>query len=795
MTVFQKYFRGALLLMFLGLPGCGGNGEAQPGLLGNPSAGPTGAGFNQARGFNGPVRSIILVPGSEGDIYVSGDFTTYSNSTVAPIVRLRADGSINRSFTLSASINNRISSMALADDGSGDLYVADSLVEQDGAPPSGRGHIWKVHSDGTLDPTFTVGTITVVADELPMDPIFWAVVRSIVPVGDGSGRIYVAVEGVYNGISVGPVVRLNSNGSLDITFASQTSFAHVFRVVPANDGSGKIYIATFRRNDPSTWVSYLLLRLNIDGTLDPGFDTGARGSPESRISLMVPVGDGSGDLFAVGVFPNFSAPSPIDFRGLVRFHSNGTIDLTSPRPQVDPLHQVKALVKTADGNRNWFVAESMGENESKVLRYKADGSLNPVFRAALHGTPHVIVPAQDGTGDLYVGGQFLSFNDRGVSHLARVNSDGTLDEGTVVGAGFEHSSLPIHVAAARDGSGLVYVAGLLSSFNGAVVSRLARLQGNGRLDPIWSNGLFEGLGLTPHLLPTKGGSLYVGTGLVRLGVEPSRQLIQLLPDGREDPNFSIGVGFTPIGTIAGLALAEDGSRDLYVAGTFDLYRGVPAAGLVRIHSDGSMNRQFAPALPRGIVSYLAATSDGSGAVYVIADSGNGLHQPFKLQRNGNIDRGFDVPEPYRSHATKIIPLRNGRGDLLLVSTAPRDAFSFESRVVRLNSNGILDSGFLPVTLDGFVNDVALSKGTDDGMYAGGSFTRVNGMVSPGIVRIDRHGNRDPSFVVGQGFDGVVWSIDFARDESDDIFVGGTFTRYRSTTMQGIARLNRDGSSD
>jgi uncharacterized delta-60 repeat protein len=788
----------SFIVVFTSTLGCGGNGETQPDLQSSSSS-HTGRGFNQARGFNGPVRSIIPVPNGNGDVYVSGDFTTYGESTVAPVVRLRFDGSINRSFTLPSSINNRISSIALADDGSGDLYVADYLVEQSAAPHTGTGRIWKIHADGAIDGAFVVGTIIVTSDSFPSDPIFRAVVRNIVPVGDGSGRVYVAVGGLYNGVLVGSVVRLNPNGSLDTTFISQTLSRDVFLVVPANDESGNIYVATYRRDDPNTWVSYLLLRLHPDGSLDSDFDTGVRGSPEARISRMVPVGDGSGDLFAIGVFPNFADPLPFvnAFRGLVRIDSSGTIDVISPKPRVDSLADIVSLAKADDGSGDWIVGQAVVASDLKVLRYKADGTLNPMFATAqLRGTLHDIVPARDGSGDLYYGGDFRAYNSVGVNYLARVNSDGSLDSGTVVGSGLSHSSLPVEVAAARDGSGQVFVAGMLSSYNGAAIPRLARLNGDGRLDSAWSDGRsFEGLGVTPHLLPTVAGPLYVAAGLVSTGAEPSRQLIRLLPDGREDAGFSIGTGFTPIGAIASLSLAEDDSQDLYVAGTFDLYQGAVAPGLVRVHADGSRDRQFAPALSRGIVTYVAATADGSGTVYVIADPGSGLSQPMRLQRNGSIDTGFAVPEPYRTHAAKIVPLKDGSGDLLILSIAQNGDLGYESRVVRLHPNGTIDEEFNVVTLDGFVHDMVLVEGTSSDVYVGGSFIRVNGTVSPGIVRIDRNGNLDASFLVGQGFDDFVWSIDPARDGSGDIFVGGSFTRYKSTTMQGIARLHRDGSAD
>ena len=42
-----------------------------------------------------------------------------------------------------------------------------------------------------------------------------------------------------------------------------------------------------------------------------------------------------------------------------------------------------------------------------------------------------LTPAPDGSGDLYIGGDFQSYNGAPVGHLIRVNSNGTIDPGPV----------------------------------------------------------------------------------------------------------------------------------------------------------------------------------------------------------------------------------------------------------------------------------------------------------------------------------------------------------------------------
>src|SRR5215217_1690058 len=182
---------------------------------GNTTLQPTG----QAGRFNGPVTAMTPVPNGKGDVYVAGHFTTYNNQPVRPVVRLRPDGTLNDSFKLTDAVGgvgslNLIPAIAAADDGSGDLYVSEVIVAID---PEDRAQVWKVSPTGAMTSGFTPGTLRFAGPFL-IDPTP-AEIFAMVPVGDGSGRVYVGGSfAEYNQAPVPHLVRLNPNGTIDSTF-------------------------------------------------------------------------------------------------------------------------------------------------------------------------------------------------------------------------------------------------------------------------------------------------------------------------------------------------------------------------------------------------------------------------------------------------------------------------------------------------------------------------------------------------------------------------------------------------
>ena len=93
-------------------------------------------------------------------------------------------------------------------------------------------------------------------------PLVHTQLFDIVPVGDGSGRVYVG--GVFeNNTAVNHLVRLNSNGAIDPTFVP--GFTHLgVDNFPSQGWSGDLYVMTYGVG-PSAFTPLSVERRNADG--------------------------------------------------------------------------------------------------------------------------------------------------------------------------------------------------------------------------------------------------------------------------------------------------------------------------------------------------------------------------------------------------------------------------------------------------------------------------------------------------------------------------------------------------
>jgi len=177
------------------------------------------------------------------------------------------------------------------------------------------------------------------------------------------------------------------------------------------------------------------------------------------------------------------------------------------------------------------------------------------------------------------------FKKRAVKYIARLNQDGSLDTGFVSGPSFFS---PVIVVSATDGSGDVYVGSLLS-YNGSTHNGIARLNPDRSLDVSFDTGTGFSRNVRT-IVPANDGSgdvVYVGgLSISSSGATFENGPIRLNGDG------SVDVDFNP-GFRAGeesIALATDGSGDIYVAGNFTHYNSTPVVNLVRLTARGALVR-------------------------------------------------------------------------------------------------------------------------------------------------------------------------------------------------------------
>lgn len=281
-------------------------GEIDPDF--QPGAG-FGSGFTEER-----VEAIVQQP--DGKLLIGGWFTDYDGSPAGRIVRINLDGSIDNSFDSSEGFDgfsSYVKSIALQSDGK--IIVGGNFLTYDGVT---RHRIARLNPNGSLDESFDplTGFDSDVSD-LFIQPDGKIVVSGIFSTYDwlGDGQ-------PYSGIC-----RLNADGSIDESFDPGSGFGstsgqrRVNKIVLQPDG--KILAAgqfTSFNGEPRVIVA----RLNSDGSLDSSFDPGDNFNlvfgfyGEASALALLP----DGKVMLGGNFGHSQANDS----GLIRLNSDGSID-------------------------------------------------------------------------------------------------------------------------------------------------------------------------------------------------------------------------------------------------------------------------------------------------------------------------------------------------------------------------------------------------------------------------------------------------------------------------------------
>lgn len=109
--------------------------------------------------------------------------------------------------------------------------------------------------------------------------------------------------------------------------------------------------------------------------------------------------------------------------------------------------------------------------------------------------------------------------------------------------------------------------------------------------------------------------------------------------------------------------------------------------------------------------------------------------------------------------------------------ARRGIFAFD------RTTGALDQTFVP-KLNGSVN--ALVAGPDGTVYAGGTFTTVDGAAQNGLTQLNVSTGKAVATFAKARLNGSVFALDRSGTQ---LYVGGTFTKATSAAHSAIARLN------
>lgn len=709
--------------------------EVRPAV--NPTALRPKTSFSSRFEISSAVTKVVPMP--SGGFYVVGPFTTIDGSTYTGVARFSASGTLDPSFSPPI-FDNSINTAALQSDGR--LVVGGAFLTVNGQP---AGEIARLNLDGTLDTAFNVGsgfTGTTFTDSS---------VLAIAIQADGK----IVVGGTflqYNGRATGLIARLNTDGTSDTAFSAGGGFStllgqQVTALVLQPDG--KIIVGgAFTSYGGS--VCSTPARLNTNGTLDSTFaaatpyGTGFLGGTYS-LALQA-----DGRVIVGGHFLNGSSDV-----GLYRLTATGTFDSTFGvypiilQSNSGDFRGIVALAIQSDGRIIVGGSLSSYNNASrgKIMRLNTDGSLDAAFVGTSGFNDVVNALAVEADGRVLCGGYFTSFAAAPRGGLARLNSDGSLGAGAT--ATFRS---PGSVAAIVPTAGGKWIAaGRFSFVNGTARGGIAQLNADGSLDAPFANGAgfaYDfGLAAPASLCVQADGKVIVGGVFSRYDGVSRNCLTRLNADGTLDTGFLVGSGIGSTAALAGVdrvRLQSDGRA--IVAGYFTSYNGAAAAGVVRLNTNGTLDSTFTSAPSyRSAMPVLLPLADASVLVggYTLSQNVSSTLL-VRLTTSGAIDSAFNPGHLFDNLSFQAAALQPD-GRYLIASSFPPT-----STLARINPDGSAEPNFRPsldtgTAIPSVIRNVVVQA--DGKIVVVGNFTAANGQSAKALARLAADGTTDPTLTV------------------------------------------------
>jgi uncharacterized delta-60 repeat protein len=678
--------------------------------------------FNPGTGFNSTVQSISIQ--RDGKIIVGGNFTSFNGITQNYITRLNADGSIDSSFKLGNGFNSTVQSISIQRDGK--IIVGGNFTKFNGTAQS---FITRLNTDGSIDASFLQGggfndrlqTINIQTD----------------------GKIIVGgFFTMFKGKSTNGIVRLNDDGSLDTTFNTGTGFTgyQPWVLTTSIQNDGKIIVGgSFSNFNGKTRNT--IVRLNADGSEDVSFNPGSgfqikqsyqaftNGSVQT-ISIQT-----DGKIIVGGNFNHFNGVQRFFY---ARLKSDGSLDSPLDFKVGGISYQVvekpiKSIEIQTDG-KIILGAEFVG-----IGRLNSDGSHDVSFNGTgFNGSVECIKLQSD--GKIIVGGNFTSFNGIAQNYIARLNMDGSLDTSFRHGNIFNGAVKSISIQP----DGKIIVGG---NFRGSGTSlpikgnHIVRLNSDGSQDFTFNTG--SGFDATVTCISVQAdGKIVVGGYFTTFdgnafGPYLTPYIACLKANGSLDTSFNKqGTQWEPTpyafdGPVLATSILADGK--IIVGGSFTSYNGTKTSGVACLKMDGSLNTSFNHFNPKdwslggitGTVSTIGIQADGKIVVggELITYSYNGMGYGIaRYNKDCSLDTTFKMGQGFRAGGYNGIVNTIGiqkDGKIIVGGFISSYNGKGTGNIARLNDDGSLDSTFL-ASFNHYPKCVDIQ--TDGKIIVGGLFT-------------------------------------------------------------------------
>ncbi|QYM79159.1 putative Ig domain-containing protein [Horticoccus luteus] len=752
---------------------------------------------------NDAVTTLLLQP--DGKIVVGGRFTSVQPAGAAAattcnrVVRLQADGSVDATFDPTVGGNAVLTVNALALQANGQILLgalALPVMPGDTAP---HRRLVRLNTDGSVDASF---------DPNPNSVVNAIAVQNDGKILVGGGFTTVQPNGAATATVRNRIARFNADGSLDTSFDPNANNAvnaivvqpngailvggtftqftpaltgvvssrpHLGRLTPAGDvdssynpspngnvntitleSDGRALIGgTFSGLVPNNLSAVVtrnfVARVNYDGSVDINFD------PSANYVVNTIVVESDGRIVLGGNFTQLRVGSlyaAVPVNRVARVANDGSADVPFSS---DLAGRILTTAQQADGKLvigGTFVSIG-GFTHFRLARLNIDGSVDGTFNPTFNGTVQALSVQSD--GKILVGGTFTATNGTNAAYFVRLNVDGTLDTTFAPNPTGSVNSI------ALQSDGKVLFGGLFTTIQpkGDTESTLryylARLNADGSVDKNFDP---EPNGAVLTIAVQSDGKIMIGGAFTT--VQPNVKtvyaryyLARLNADGTVDGNYIVHA----TSQVNALVVQSDGK--VVIGGAFTQIQPlgqtlVERHHLARITTDGKVDPDFDPNVSDPVLTLaLQGSKILVGGTFTLFQP-NGAAAPTarnffaRLNADGSLDTTLNLNPSYRPYdaVTSVLVQADQKivitGDF--VSVGVGGATTPQTHLVRLNADGSLDQTFLLGRADRTQVQInALAIGLTDRIVAGGSFSNLNGSLSPNLARFNYDGTPDLAF--------------------------------------------------
>ncbi|MBK6410308.1 MAG: delta-60 repeat domain-containing protein [Flavobacteriales bacterium] len=412
---------------------------------------------------------------ADGKVLIGGYFTDFNDTLGNFITRLNADGSLDNGFHVGTGTNGGVLCTSIQTD---EKILSAEISEVTTASAAITSHAYTLMALWTR-------ALTLVAE--------WSA-GCIPPNSNQTERSRNREDFTsYNAISRNHIARLNGDGSLDTSFDPGAGTDQLIYSV-ATQADGKILIGGLFNSYNGT-ARKCIARLNMDGSLDTGFDPGAGANFWINSVTVQP----DGKILIGGEFTSYNGIARI---GITRLNADGSMD-TSFDQGTGTSSWVESISLQTDGKIVIGGAFSSynGTSRKNIARLNADGSLDTDFDPGT-GTNHNPIHATSiqYDGKILIGGNFTMYDGIARNCIARLHTDGSLDLGFDPGTGANNVVYSTTIQA----DGKILIGGAFWDYNGTLINRLARLNTDGSLDMDFTIGTGSNNGVLSSALQADG---------------------------------------------------------------------------------------------------------------------------------------------------------------------------------------------------------------------------------------------------------------------------------------------------